>query len=91
VSAINDGGPAFPASPTYGPNGDLYRPADIGCEGMTLRDWFAGQALAGQLASMSSAAAVAHIRAEDAPKLCSIFAYIFADAMLAARKGGSND
>lgn len=32
----NDGGPAFPVN---GPNGDF--------PGMSLRDWFAGQALAG--------------------------------------------
>ena len=35
MSTINDGGPAFP------------RHAYDGHDGMTLRDWFAGQALAG--------------------------------------------
>jgi len=83
VSAIYDGGPAFPASPTYGPNGDLYRPADIGCEGMTLRDWFAGQALAGMSAHKDSAKWEMHEITADA--------YAYADAMIAARKGGSND
>ncbi len=83
MSAINDGGPAFPASPTYGPNGDLYRPADIGCEGMTLRDWFAGQALAGMSAHKDSSKWEMHEITADA--------YAYADAMIAARKGGSND
>lgn len=38
MSAINDGGPAFPI-----PSGGQPQP------GMSLRDWFAGQALAGML------------------------------------------
>ena len=41
--------------------------------GMSLRDWFAGQALAGF--------AVGHL-----PELCASLAYQYADAMLAARK-----
>ena len=44
MSAINDGGAAFPSSPTVGPNGDLLRPVDIGCEGASLRDYFAADA-----------------------------------------------
>jgi hypothetical protein len=54
--------------------------------GMSLRDWFAGQALMGQLASMSTAAAVAGIRAESAFEVCSKSAFAFADAMIAARE-----
>lgn len=42
-----DGGQAFPQPVTVGPNDDLY-PA---YPGMTLRDWFAGQALAGLCAN----------------------------------------
>ena len=38
MKEINDGGPAFPRS------GSDYVPAQ---EGMSLRDWFAGQVLAG--------------------------------------------
>lgn len=37
----NDGGQAFPQPVTVGPNDDLY-PA---YPGMSLRDWFAGQAI----------------------------------------------
>ncbi len=40
---INDGGPAFPVADTHYPNGQI----QYGCNGMSLRDWFAGQALAG--------------------------------------------
>lgn len=40
---INDGGPAFPATPFIGPSGDVSWP--IG--GMTMRDYFAAAALTG--------------------------------------------
>ena len=63
--ARTDGGPAFPCE------------ADGGCgpwAGMTLRDWFAGQALAGRCTFSGYKWAVL---AEDA--------YSIADAMLAER------
>lgn len=42
MSTINDGGPAFPRSDAgYSPTQD----------GMSLRDWFAGQTLAGLISS----------------------------------------
>jgi len=50
---------------------------------MTLRDWFAGQALAGMMAHKDSAKWTRREVAGDC--------YAYADAMLAARKGGSND
>jgi hypothetical protein len=62
---IEDGGPAFPIETTATP----YAP------GMSLRDWFAGQALCGLMAND-----------EQAPE--SVFAkeaYRMADAMIAAR------
>ena len=62
---IKDGGPAFPILRSDQP-------------GMTLRDWFAGQALAGLLANGG-----AQFWEGDAQN-----AYAAADAMLAARKGG---
>lgn len=43
----NNGGQAFPQPMAISPNGDAY-PA---YPGMTLRDWFAGQALAGLCAN----------------------------------------
>jgi hypothetical protein len=40
MSQIDDGGPAFPVPDTYHPNGQV----QYGSNGMSLRDWFAGQA-----------------------------------------------
>jgi hypothetical protein len=53
MSKKNDGGPAFPYR---GPGGFVehqgtQHEVDINATGMTLRDWFAGQALAGMIAS----------------------------------------
>ena len=48
------------------------------CEGMTLRDWFAGQALAGMLASEAGIPPYANSWAAER-------AYQMADAMLAER------
>ena len=45
TKAIEDGGPAFPLSYLAAMNGSV---VDFGATGgMTIRDWFAGQALAG--------------------------------------------
>jgi hypothetical protein len=75
-TSINDGGPAFARSGLLLDNGDWVAPQD----GMTLRDWFAGQALA-------------HIPelldAHDANKSAEMIAhwsYQIADAMLKARR-----
>lgn len=65
---INDGGPAFPVEVNY---------RNLG---MSLRDWFAGQALAGSLAGEPGS----HLIPERLAPDC----YAFADAMIAARKGG---
>ena len=61
---INDGGPAFP------------RPMVAAAPGMTLRDWFAGQALAGMVKNYSIKEA----------KLLARHCYEHADAMLEARE-----
>lgn len=71
----NDGGPAFPSS-------NDVKLGDIGTHGhagMSLRDFFAGQALAGWLASFSEDEVV------DRPSIVT-FAYGIADAMLAERE-----
>lgn len=70
----NDGGPAFPRAGFDGP--DMY---DSGWDGMTLRDWFAGQALAGLLAGRR------YEKDQYPPQLFAHFAYMEADAMLAER------
>jgi hypothetical protein len=65
---IDDGGPAFPNNDAHG----------CAYAGMTLRDWFAGQALAGLLANGGAVSWEG-----DATN-----AYTVADAMIEARKGG---
>lgn len=61
------GGPAFPVS--------LPGVGDNGWHGMTLRDWFAGQALVGLAPQSAAVDSTAR------------YAYRLADAMLAARGG----
>jgi hypothetical protein len=65
---INDGGPAFPA-PAYA--------ANITDKGMTLRDYFAGQALAGILSSDNK---------PECDDRKAEWAYSLADSMLFFRK-----
>lgn len=69
----DDGGQAFPQPVTVGPSDDMY-PA---YPGMTLRDWFAGQALAGYFAAPHTP----HRNAQD----CAAYMYAVADAMIAER------
>lgn len=61
------------AFPVHSENGVPY-----GDPGMTLRDWFAAQAMVGMLSSDRESGAVWDAYASDA--------YAMADAMLAARK-----
>ena len=82
---INDGGPAFPVKVRRNTSTDpLATSREFQMPGMTLRDWFAGQALAGQLANPQAVCegvdGVANLFAKDA--------YVLADAMIAARKKG---
>lgn len=65
----SDGGSAFPISHPEHPS-----PSD----GMTLRDWFAGQAL-------SAVASSERYYGDDGPENIAQDAYLIADAMLAAR------
>lgn len=65
--SINDGGPAFPVSTIDGYTQD----------GMTLRDWLAGMALQGFLAS--------HHEHQPTPASAAKWSYNYADAMLEAR------
>lgn len=69
----SEGGPAFPVNiPGCGDNG---------WSGMTLRDWFAGQALAGILAGPCSKPGVPMHEWMESPRE----AYRLADLMLAER------
>ncbi len=72
-----DGGHAFPQSLTINDNGNIvWGPQG----GMSLRDWFAGMALNGMLASDSSVD-----RTKVNRQLWASIAYSFSDAMLAER------
>ena len=68
----NDGGVAFPVAGQIGPEQYGFEP------GMTLRDWFAGQALA-----MS---APKYMNLSDSAALLAKRCYAVADAMLAERE-----
>ena len=77
----NDGGPAFPSGKSERPGFENSLPY---YEGMTLRDWFAGMALQGQLSLKEVQQAIA------ADTLTALVlagsSYEYADAMLAARE-----
>lgn len=77
-----DNPPAFPvASTNFTADGSFYSARST--PGMTLRDWFAGQALAGLCAAHANPAAIGFPdNVETATK-----AYDLADAMLRAREG----
>lgn len=91
---IDDGGPAFPQHDLsgygFGPSergehGD--EPEDFGTrhytvEGMSLRDWFAGQALNGMIS-------VSVFKDGTKYSTIALSAYEWADAMIAARKAGA--
>lgn len=82
---INDGGPAFPRPSTVWNLPDGRQTGTEDQTGMTLRDWFAGQALAG-MASISLDDGDMVMGWADMAKA----AYTAADAMLAerAKRGG---
>ena len=79
---IEDGGPAFPV--IGAPNAPEYFP------GMSIRDYFAGQALAGCLADAEMVNDCFYKSEEAGITLeggISNWSYKFADAMISARKG----
>jgi hypothetical protein len=69
----DDGGQAFPQPLAIGPSDDMY-PA---YPGMTLRDWFAGQALAMMIP--------AYVNLPDSAELLARRSYAVADAMIEER------
>ena len=70
----NDGGQAFPRPVSFSEEGGTHR----GCLGMTLRDWFAGQAMTGFIAASTGRDILAKLDA----RMC----YQMADAMLTVRE-----
>jgi hypothetical protein len=83
MSAPNDGGPAFPLA---GSNDYSYEPND----GMTLRDWFAGQALQ-SMVSVATEMSLKGIGPAPSPETIAYWAYCQSDAMLAVREESGGD
>lgn len=73
----NDGGPAFPREEYQSP------PSAHGQPGMSLRDWFAGQALAGMNASLTTSSSLPD---STGRALMAENAYRQADALLKERE-----
>ncbi|MGB1214575.1 MAG: hypothetical protein ACPG4X_14520 [Pikeienuella sp.] len=84
---MKDGGPAFPSEFV------LHEPGKVGNEvaikefssGMSLRDWFAGQALVGVMTNAENFGGAASHEREEAFRRTADLLYEIADAMLAAR------
>jgi hypothetical protein len=74
MSDIENGGPAFPTI--------IPKDVSLSVDGMSLRDWFAGQALVGLLAPGTK---------PPSPYEFSRLSYLIADGMIAARKTGGGD
>lgn len=82
AETIKDGGHAFPPGIAVDHAGDTYH----GPYGMSLRDWFAGQALA----SIPDFSEMPSYRIQPGPaKEIATTAYALADAMLKAREAQS--
>jgi hypothetical protein len=75
---INDGGPAFPRPATKDASGLIIRESQ---KGMTLRDYFAGQALSSRAVMLKNGV----MYASDVATEC----YDLADAMLAAKEANT--
>jgi hypothetical protein len=96
MSAVKDGGPAFPGCGqvfTTDAHGRTNPQAAWGMEGaagMSLRDWFAGMALQGMLAADSNleAGETSWHHEDNRPTLCRK-AYECADEMIRQREGVS--
>lgn len=73
-NSIDDGGPAFPGEQGHTPDGTWNQTWE---PGMTLRDWFAGQALNGLISNGDLI--------DGREELTVDWAFRFADAMLKAR------
>ena len=76
---MKDGGPAFPVMEIgWDENVIPHRYVERVVGGMSIRDWFAGMALQGQI--------IADQRAADNPEKAAEWAYANADAMLKERE-----
>ncbi len=77
---MNNGGPAFPSAPVDAPNHGMIPASEWGGDtGMTLRDYFAGQALSGFCSNASI------VDGQTDGKWLSRESFKIADAMIAER------
>ena len=87
--ATNDGGPAFPLPFNFNSEGMVHYSEECG---MSLRDYFAAKALAGYMANPTvlppdrDVNDGGKITPQQMADVCAVFAYMVADAMLAARE-----
>jgi hypothetical protein len=85
MEKIKDGGPAFPG---IGKTPNCFGGFDaIDTEGMTLRDYFAGQALAGLTSDNKTLTVFRDEGTGSVITDAAAASYAYADAMLAAREG----
>lgn len=84
MSKFDDGGPAFPRPANPLPHCD----SEYSSEGMSLRDWMAGMAMSGWLASYGFESCHPAAVKDDGKAISDLArcCYLTADAMLAARK-----
>lgn len=78
---INDGGPAFPATCSHEGIPLVVSYSKEQVSGMSLRDWFAGQALTGILAHSTTC----NEQAWKSDTCAAEWSYSLADALIAAR------
>jgi hypothetical protein len=84
MSAINDGGAAFPVIPPYAPEGQSAAGYPYPDAGMTLRDYFAAKAMQQAFGELMRLPKDSRPLSADMPRVADL-AYLMADAMLAAR------
>jgi len=83
MSKVDNGGPAFPRTGNFTPDGEP-RFDSVSLDGMTLREWYAGQALAGLCANSALIDNVTSVSASAVAR----WSNEIADAMIAERKKG---
>ena len=80
-----DGGPAFPVIPPADYRGGSQAGYPYPDDGMSLRDWFAGQVLSGIMSAVCDGTHTTKRGDETPPRFIARTAYGIADAMLAER------
>jgi hypothetical protein len=84
IKQLNNGGPAFPVVHAIIPQPGSFTQTPEAHQGMTLRDWFAGMALQGNLAACAPGY---EYTGGDSHQRAAEEAYRYADSMISARTG----